>query len=107
MEKLLYIGPDLMFLFTKKHQGNGNGYDATVKAAGVKLDVVVDFKVTAERHPGGATECGMSVGVCNVAQAPVGIETLNKAINCLNVNSKLAGEVCCAAFLNGFLDAEF
>lgn len=107
MEKLLYIGPDLMFLFTKKHQGNGSAYEVTVKAAGVKLDIVVDFKVTNERHPGGATECLMIIGVAHVAGPPVALEVLNKAINCLTVNSKQAGEVCCAAFLNGFLDADF
>lgn len=107
MERLLYIGPDLMFLFTEKHQGNGNGYNVTVKAAGVKLDAVVDFKITNERHPNGATECLMNIGVAHVAGPPVALEVLNKAINCLTVNNKQAGEVCCAAFLNGFLDSEF
>jgi len=107
MKKLLYIGPDLIFLFTEKNQGNGNSYDVTVKAAGVKLDVVIDFKVTNQRHPGGTTECHMNMVVAHVAGPPVVLEIFNKAINCLTINSKQAGEVCCAAFLNGFLDSEF
>jgi hypothetical protein len=49
----------------------------------------------------------MKVAVCGIAGPPADLQAVNKAINVLTVNSKLAGEVCCQAFLNNYLDADF
>lgn len=110
MKQLVYIGPDLIFNFLQRRPDpSANVYDAIVKVAGVKFCVVVQFEMLQAQYKDkvGPVECGMSVSFGSVAGAPVGLEALNKATHCLTLNSKMAGEICCQAFLNGFLDTEF
>lgn len=105
MEKLLYIGPDLAFMFTKRKEDMDNAYYGTVRAAGVKLTAIISFKcLKAEKGP---TECQMDVALSGMAGSTVSVEAMGKAVNCLTINRQMAGEVCCQAFLNGFLDGEF
>lgn len=106
MERLLYVGPDLIFNFLQRHEGEENGYHVTVKAGPVKFSAVVSFKLV-DTNPPTKAECTMCLAIGSVAGPPVGIEQLNKAINCLTVNKSAAATVCCEAFINGFLDSEF
>jgi hypothetical protein len=111
MDRMVYVGPDLIFRFTrKKEDPDGNYYEAHVKAGGLKLSVVVQFEMLQAQvkdKPAGPVECFMKVAVCGIAGPPADLQAVNKAINVLTVNSKLAGEVCCQAFLNNYLDADF
>ena len=110
MQRIIYIGPDLIFNFTgKRNNPDGNFYDAIVKAGGLKISVVVQFEMLQANYKDkvGPIECGMGVSICCVTGPPAPIEAMNKALHILTVNSKQAGEVCCQAFLNEFLDAEF
>jgi len=106
MERILYVGPDLIFNFLKRHENEPNAYHIIVKAGPVKFCGVASFEVL-DTDPPTKAECSMNIGLGSVAGPLVGIERLNKALNCLTVNSKQASEVCCQAFLNGFLDSEF
>lgn len=105
-ERILYVGPDLIFNFLKKHENEPNAYHIIVKAGPVKFTGVASFEVL-DTNPPTKAECGMKLGLGSVAGPLASPEDLGKALNCLTVNSKHAGEVCCQAFLNDFLDAEF
>jgi hypothetical protein len=108
MERLIYIGPDLGFLFGKRREGPvENEYYGTVKTMGVKLSVYISFQCTKSTKENSPTECYMSVKIAGVPGDAITVEALQKAMNCLMINRKIAGEVCCQAFLNEFLDAEF
>lgn len=110
MDRIIYVGPDLIFKFTrKKEDPDGNFYEAIVKAGGLKISVVVQFEMLQAQYKDkvGPVQCGMGVSVCSIAGPPAPIEAVNKALHILTVNSKLAGEVCCQVFLNEFLDSEF
>lgn len=110
MERIIYVGPDLIFKFIKRRDNPaGNFYDAIVKAGGLKLSIVVQFEMLQCQYKDkvGPVQCGMGVSVCSIVGPPAPIEAMNKALHILTVNSKQAGEVCCQAFLNGFLDNEF
>lgn len=110
MERIIYIGPDLIFKFIKnRNDPAGNFYDAIVKAGSLNLSVVVQFEMLQGQYKDkvGPVQCGICVSVCSVVGPPAPIEAMNKALHILTVNSKQAGEVCCQAFLNEFLDAEF
>lgn len=106
MERLLYVGPDLIFNFLKQHESEPQTYHIIVKAGKVKFCGVASFEVL-DTNPPTKAECGMKLGLGSVAGAMVSPEELNKALNCLMLHKNLAGEVCCQAFLNGFLDSEF
>lgn len=105
MEKLLYIGPDLAFMFSKRKENLDNAFYGSVKAAGVKLTAIISF--TSVKAEGKPTECQMNVGLSGMAGETVSVEAMGKAVNCLTIHRQIAGEVCCQAFLNGFLDGEF
>lgn len=110
MERIIYIGPDLIFKFCRKREDpSGNFYDAVAKAGPVKLSVVIQFEMMQAKYKDqvGPVECGMGVAIGSVVGPPATIENMNKAVHVLTINSKQAGEVCCQAFLNGFLDNEF
>lgn len=117
MKQLVYIGPDLIFNFLDRLDNtNGNYYHAIVKAADVKLHVTVQFELAQAIYKSitngskvkvSPTQCSMGISIGGVAGGPVGLEKMNQAVHCLTVNSKQAAEVCCQAFLNGFLDVEF
>src|SRR3954463_6626710 len=106
MNQLIYIGPDLIFNLLKPQEGIENSYHVIVKAGAVKFVGVVGFIIT-DTNPSTNKECSMSLGIGAIAGPLVSPESLSKALNCLTINSKQAGEVCCQAFLNGFLDGEF
>lgn len=110
MKQLIYIGPDLIFNFLQRRpDAAGNFYDAIVKAAGVKLCVMVQFEMLQAQYKDtvGPVQCGMRVSVGSIVGPFAELDAINKALHCLTVNSKQAGEVCCQAFLNGFLDSDF
>lgn len=104
MERILYIGPDLTFLFQKPHDNEVNAYHVIIKSVEVKLCSVVTFE---KKRKDNNLSVKMFIAIGSVAGPLVGIDQLNKAINCLTVNRETAAEVCSQAFLNGFLDAEF
>jgi hypothetical protein len=109
MKQLIYIGPDLIFNFLQRIDKPGNVYHAIVKAAGVKLSVNIQFEQVQGQYKDkvGPVQCSMGLSVGCVAGDAVSLEKMNQAVHCLTVNSKQAAEVCCQAFLNGFLDSEF
>lgn len=109
MERLIYIGPDLIFNFLGTRVSQDTTiYDACVKAGSIKFLVVIKFeKVCTTAKEGGPVECIMGLSISGIDGPPESPSAINKAINILTVNSKQAGEVCCQAFLNNFLDAEF
>jgi hypothetical protein len=105
MERLLYIGPELAVMFSKRHATVENGYYAVIRSHGTKLTAIISFAcVKAEKGP---TECTMNIEISGLTGTLATVEVLSKVINCLQVNRKMAGEVCCQAFLNGFLDSDF
>jgi hypothetical protein len=108
MERLIYIGPDLAFLFGKRRAGPvENEFYGTAKVMGVKLSVFISFQCVKSTKENSPTECCMSVKIAGVAGDSITVEALQRAVNCLMINRKIAGEVCCQAFLNEFLDSEF
>jgi hypothetical protein len=108
MERLIYIGQDLAFLFGKRREGPvENQYYGTAKTMGVKLSAYISFQCVKSTKENSPTVCYMSIKIAGVAGDAITVEALQQAINCLTVNRKLAGEICCQAFLNGFLDNEF
>lgn len=106
MERLLYVGPDLIFSFLERHKSEPNAYHVIVKAGPVKLCGLVAFEVL-DTDPPTKKECTMYLSIGSVAGPMVSINDLSKAINCLSINNKRAAEVCCQAFLNDFLDTQF
>ncbi len=117
MDRLIYIGPDLIFRFIQKRDTqDSNYYDAIVKAGTIKFSVVVQFECLQAKYKGltdgsqvkvSPVECSMGIAICSVAGPPVSLENMNKALGILTVNSKQAAEVCCQAFLKEFLDSDF
>src|SRR5690349_13007602 len=110
MKQLIYIGPDLIFNFLQRVDNpKGNFYQAIVKAADVKLVVTVQFEMMQAQYKDKVSpvQCSMGLSIGSVAGDAVSLEKMNQAVHCLTVNSKQAAEVCCQAFLNGFLDVEF
>jgi DNA-binding transcriptional regulator YdaS (Cro superfamily) len=108
MERIIYIGPDMSFLFGKRREGPiENEFYGTVKVMGVKLSVYISFQCVKSTKENSPTECSMLVKIAGVAGDSITVEALQRAVNCLMINRKIGGEVCCQAFLNGFLDNEF
>lgn len=104
MPHIVYIGPELIFSFKKS--ALLNTYEVVIKANETQLKGMVLFE-RIDTNPPTKLECTMSIGIDSVVGNMVSPETLSKAMNCLTINSKQAGQVCCQAFLNGFLDSEF
>jgi hypothetical protein len=110
MERIIYVGPDLIFKFLRNtEEPTGHFYHAIIKAGSIKLCAVVQFEKLQAKYKDslGPVECSMGISISSVAGPPASIEAMNKALHIITVNSKQAGEVCCQAFLNEFLDAEF
>lgn len=110
MKQLVYIGPDLIFNFLQRVDNpKGNYYQAIVKAKDVKLVVTVQFEQTQASYQDkkGPVQCSMGMAIGSVAGDAVSLDKMNAALDILTRNSKTAAEVCCQAFLNGFLDGGF
>lgn len=98
---MIYVGPALFFVFDSELASSKNEYFADIKLGFVTLVSIIRFDV--EKPEKGITTCSMEILITGVLGEPATIGAMSQAMNFLTVNQKIAGEVVCQAFLNGFL----